>query len=100
MMMLRAARRARRAVRQHRKAGGDALGKKPAGGHWNSGIAVSRNNELIEVGGAVFPRLGAVAVAGAHGEPRQISLVPKKSGLSALLVALTLINQKQQLPTG
>jgi hypothetical protein len=26
----------------------DALGKKPAGGHWNSGIAVLRNNGLIE----------------------------------------------------
>ncbi len=26
-----------------------ALGKKPSGGHWNSGIAVLRNNGLIEV---------------------------------------------------
>lgn len=26
-----------------------ALGKKPTGGHWNSGIAVLRNNGLIEV---------------------------------------------------
>lgn len=25
-----------------------ALGKKPSGGHWNSGIAVLRNNGLIE----------------------------------------------------
>ena len=25
-----------------------ALGKKPTGGHWNSGIAVLRNNGLIE----------------------------------------------------
>jgi hypothetical protein len=24
-----------------------ALGKKPSGGHWNSGIAVLRNNGLI-----------------------------------------------------
>ena len=24
------------------------LGKKPSGGHWNSGIAVLRNNGLIE----------------------------------------------------
>jgi hypothetical protein len=24
------------------------LGKKPSGGHWNSGIAVLRNNRLIE----------------------------------------------------
>jgi hypothetical protein len=33
-----------------------ALGKKPSGGHWNSGIAVLRNNGLIEadpVAGAV-----------------------------------------------
>jgi hypothetical protein len=27
----------------------DALGKKPSGGHWNSGIAILRNNSLIEV---------------------------------------------------
>lgn len=27
-----------------------ALGKKPSGGHWNSGIAVLRNNGLIETG--------------------------------------------------
>ena len=25
-----------------------AIGKKPSGGHWNSGIAVLRNNGLIE----------------------------------------------------
>ena len=25
-----------------------ALGKKPRGGHWNSGIAILRNNGLIE----------------------------------------------------
>jgi hypothetical protein len=25
-----------------------ALGKKPSGGHWNSGIAILRNNGLIE----------------------------------------------------
>jgi hypothetical protein len=25
-----------------------ALGKKPSGGHWNTGIAVLRNNGLIE----------------------------------------------------
>jgi hypothetical protein len=29
-----------------------ALGKKPTGGHWNSGIAVLRNNGLIEVNAA------------------------------------------------
>jgi len=28
-----------------------ALGKKPTGGHWNSGIAVSRKNGLIETDG-------------------------------------------------
>ena len=28
-----------------------ALGKKPTGGHWNSGIAVLRNNGLIETDG-------------------------------------------------
>jgi hypothetical protein len=27
------------------------LGKKPSGGHWNSGIAVLRNNELIDIDG-------------------------------------------------
>jgi hypothetical protein len=27
------------------------LGKKPTGGHWNSGIAVLRNNGLIEADG-------------------------------------------------
>jgi hypothetical protein len=26
----------------------DALGKKPSGGHWNSGNVVLRNNGLIE----------------------------------------------------
>ena len=25
-----------------------ALGRKPSGGHWNSGIAILRNNRLIE----------------------------------------------------
>jgi hypothetical protein len=29
----------------------DMLGKKPSGGHWNSGIAVLRNNGLIETDG-------------------------------------------------
>jgi hypothetical protein len=38
-----------------------ALGKKPTGGHWNSGIAVLRNNGLIEVetaaaAAAIVPR--------------------------------------------
>ena len=28
-----------------------ALGKKPPGGHWNSGFAVLRNNGLIETDG-------------------------------------------------
>jgi hypothetical protein len=27
------------------------LGKKPSGGHWNSGIAVLRNNGLIDIDG-------------------------------------------------
>ena len=31
-----------------------ALGKKPSGGHWNSGIAVLRNNGLIEADGRRF----------------------------------------------
>jgi len=31
-----------------------ALGKKPTGGHWNSGIAVLRNNGLIEADGRRF----------------------------------------------
>jgi uncharacterized protein len=30
------------------------LGKKPTGGHWNSGIAVLRNNGLIEAHGRRF----------------------------------------------
>jgi hypothetical protein len=28
-----------------------AIGKKPSGGHWNSGITVLRNNGLIEIDG-------------------------------------------------
>ena len=28
-----------------------ALGKKATGGHWNSGIALLRNNGLVEVSG-------------------------------------------------
>ena len=28
-----------------------ALGKKPTGGHWNSGVALLRNNGLVEVDG-------------------------------------------------
>jgi hypothetical protein len=31
-----------------------ALGKKPTGGHWNSGIAVLRNNGLIEPNGRPY----------------------------------------------
>jgi hypothetical protein len=27
------------------------LGKKPSGGHWNSGIAMLRNNGLIDIDG-------------------------------------------------
>jgi hypothetical protein len=30
------------------------LGKKPSGGHWNSGIAVLRNNRLIETDGRCY----------------------------------------------
>jgi len=30
------------------------LGKKPSGGHWNSGIAVLRNNGLIEAEGRSY----------------------------------------------
>ena len=30
------------------------LGKKPSGGHWNSGIAVLRNNGLIETDGRQY----------------------------------------------
>jgi hypothetical protein len=30
------------------------LGKKPSGGHWNSGIAVLRNNGLIETDGRCY----------------------------------------------
>ena len=33
------------------RARGAAIGKKPTGGHWNSGIAVLRNNGLIEADG-------------------------------------------------
>ena len=35
-----------------------ALGKKATGGHWNSGIAVLRNNGLIEVDAAAGPAGG------------------------------------------
>ena len=31
-----------------------ALGKKPTGGHWNSGIAVLCNNGLIETDGRPY----------------------------------------------
>ena len=27
------------------------IGKKPSGGHWNSGVAILRNNGLIETDG-------------------------------------------------
>ncbi len=29
----------------------NALGKKPTGGHWNSGLALLRNNGLVEIRG-------------------------------------------------
>ena len=35
-----------------------ALGKKATGGHWNSGIAVLRNNGLIETDPASAPAGG------------------------------------------
>jgi hypothetical protein len=35
-----------------------ALGKKPSGGHWNSGIAVLRNNGLIETDGRRYRTSG------------------------------------------
>jgi hypothetical protein len=34
----------------------EKLGKKPTGRHWNSGIAVLRNNGLIEVDGRCLGR--------------------------------------------
>jgi hypothetical protein len=37
------------------------LGKKPTGGHWNSGIAVLRNNGLIEADGRSLPGCGAAS---------------------------------------
>jgi hypothetical protein len=49
-----------------------ALGKKPSGGHWNSGIAVLRNNGLIEAEPAPAEAEPAPAEAGvgATGLPR------------------------------
>jgi len=41
-------------------------GKKPSGGHWNSGIAVLRNNGLIEI----EPAAGTWRGAGSTGRPR------------------------------
>jgi hypothetical protein len=38
-----------------------AIGKKPTGGHWNSGIAVLRNNGLIETDGRRCKRAGGRA---------------------------------------
>jgi hypothetical protein len=49
-----------RALAAHRERYMDAaelaamLGKKPSGGHWNSGIAVLRNNGLIETNGRCY----------------------------------------------
>jgi len=34
------------------------LGKKPSGGYWNSGIAVLRNNGLIEIDGRRYRAAG------------------------------------------
>jgi hypothetical protein len=38
--------------------------KKPSGGHWNSGIAVLRNNGLIEIDGSALPGVRAVSGIG------------------------------------
>lgn len=43
-----------------------SLGKKPTGGHWNSGVAVLRNNGLIEVEGRSY-RAAALIRGGGDG---------------------------------
>jgi hypothetical protein len=45
-----------------------ALGKKATGGHWNSGIAVLRNNGLIEVDGRRLRATSLLRRASSHGE--------------------------------
>jgi len=42
------------------------LGKKPSGGHWNSGIAVLRNNGLIETEPAPAEAGGKVVISPAQ----------------------------------
>jgi len=56
-------RRARGAFHGRRRAAA-VLGKKPTGGHWNSGIAVLRNNGLIETEPAP-DQMGASAIVAA-----------------------------------
>lgn len=55
-----------------------SLGKKPSGGHWNPGVAVLRNNRLIEADGRRYrvAELFRVMSGGIKGKFRADTFIP------------------------
>ncbi len=54
-----------------------ALAKKPTGGHWNSGIAILRNNGLIEADGRRYRAAELLRLAGRSSEPAPVAVAEK-----------------------
>jgi hypothetical protein len=56
----------------------DALAKKPTGGHWNSGIAILRNNGLIEADGRRYRAAELLRLSGGTADPASVAAVVEK----------------------
>jgi hypothetical protein len=56
----------------------DALAKKPTGGHWNSGIAILRNNGLIETDGRRYRAAELLRLTGGTADPARVAAVVEK----------------------
>jgi hypothetical protein len=52
-----------------------ALAKKPTGGHWNSGIAILRNNGLIEADGRRYRAAELLRLAGRSSERAPVAVI-------------------------
>jgi hypothetical protein len=55
----------------------DALAKKPTGGHWNSGIAILRNNGLIETDGRRYRAAELLRLSGGAADQARVAVVEK-----------------------
>ena len=57
------------------------LGKKPSGGHWNSGIAVLRNNGLIETDGRRYRPAACFVNKSSTGATLEGIVIPATEGI-------------------